>query len=444
VWLSFEALDVWFFRDGRPFDAGEAHRARSQFPPPPETMLGATRAILIEDRFGSPTQTGQTVEDFLDWLRGLKSLKPADLAAGPSDYVTALEEWGAGAHPGSQLALTGPFVVVDRGGKPEERVIVAAPRDLRQRKASSDLVTLNPRFASAATSPQPLPGVEWNRGRSVADRNGGMSDVPYAVPLISTVPETDDLDGAVWISVGSLASYLNGRTVQDARPPATSEARTGIAIGQDRVVRDRHFYVIEMTRPETAIGRTRLLASVEPSPVNGGSWTLPFGGEGKTALARSADADPEVQVLESLLNPTAADATNAQRLAASNGWMRVVLLQPAIFDRGWLPDGVNANGTLAIPPFTFSLHAAAVGKPIPVSGWDLRTNEAKPLRRAVPAGSVFFFRIEAQDASTRLDAAEAFWTKFHGKCALQDDPAVANVGYGLAVVGACVSEDPRL
>jgi CRISPR-associated protein Cmr3 len=42
--LFVEAMDVWLFRDGRPFDALSDHRAESRFPPFPSMMQGAIRS----------------------------------------------------------------------------------------------------------------------------------------------------------------------------------------------------------------------------------------------------------------------------------------------------------------------------------------------------------------------------------------------------------------
>jgi len=42
--LFFEAVDVWLFRDGRPFTAGSDHVAHSVFPPYPSVMQGAIRS----------------------------------------------------------------------------------------------------------------------------------------------------------------------------------------------------------------------------------------------------------------------------------------------------------------------------------------------------------------------------------------------------------------
>ena len=47
--LFIEPLDVWLFRDGRPFTAGADHHARSVFPPSPRTLYGALRTKLLFD-----------------------------------------------------------------------------------------------------------------------------------------------------------------------------------------------------------------------------------------------------------------------------------------------------------------------------------------------------------------------------------------------------------
>ena len=42
--LFIEPVDVWLFRDGRPFTAGSDHRAQSLFPPYPSVMQGVVRS----------------------------------------------------------------------------------------------------------------------------------------------------------------------------------------------------------------------------------------------------------------------------------------------------------------------------------------------------------------------------------------------------------------
>ncbi len=45
--IFIEPEDVWLFRDGKPFDAGSDHRARSLFPPYPNVMQGIIRSHQI-------------------------------------------------------------------------------------------------------------------------------------------------------------------------------------------------------------------------------------------------------------------------------------------------------------------------------------------------------------------------------------------------------------
>ncbi len=45
--IFIEPEDVWLFRDGKPFDAGSDHRARSLFPPYPNVMQGVIRSHQI-------------------------------------------------------------------------------------------------------------------------------------------------------------------------------------------------------------------------------------------------------------------------------------------------------------------------------------------------------------------------------------------------------------
>ncbi|GBD21230.1 hypothetical protein HRbin28_01679 [bacterium HR28] len=45
--LFLEPLDVWLFRDGRPFTAGQQFRAASRFPPSPLAVQGALRAYHL-------------------------------------------------------------------------------------------------------------------------------------------------------------------------------------------------------------------------------------------------------------------------------------------------------------------------------------------------------------------------------------------------------------
>src|SRR5690606_5208459 len=68
--LFLEPVDVWLFRDGRPFDALSDHRAESIFPPYPTVMQGAIRShhlvvkgVDLSDRAAIEAAVG-TATDF--------------------------------------------------------------------------------------------------------------------------------------------------------------------------------------------------------------------------------------------------------------------------------------------------------------------------------------------------------------------------------------------
>ncbi|GHS92400.1 CRISPR-associated protein Cmr3 [Synergistales bacterium] len=130
-----------------------------------------------------------------------------------------------------------------------------------------------------------------------------------------------------------------------------------------------------------------------------------------------------------------------------NGWtphrisnitrLRMVLATPAIFSQGWLPgwiDKDNKQGTIPIPgtSVTVKLVSAVVGRWVPISGWSYEAQEhgPKPLRRMVPAGSVYFF--EAQGGQP-FDSAflESVWLR--SVCDKEQDQ---NDGFGAALWGA--------
>lgn len=81
---------------------------------------------------------------------------------------------------------------------------------------------------------------------------------------------------------------------------------------------------------------------------------------------------------------------------------KIVLLTPGLFD-SWYPEHLCSEFS------DLKLVAAAVGKPVPVGGWDVLKQQPKPMRRAAPAGSVFLF--EASDENQANEIAE----KYHSK-----------------------------
>lgn len=75
--------------------------------------------------------------------------------------------------------------------------------------------------------------------------------------------------------------------------------------------------------------------------------------------------------------------------------LKMYMLTPGIFKNGWIPDFINKDtleGTLNGK--RVKLINAAIGKYQSISGFDMKQNIPKPMKRAVPQGSIYIFQIE--------------------------------------------------
>ncbi len=113
-----------------------------------------------------------------------------------------------------------------------------------------------------------------------------------------------------------------------------------------------------------------------------------------------------------------------------DGNLRLVLATPAMFNNGWLPDWINAETLTGIIPgtkATVQLISAVTERWQPVSGWSYERGNTgpKPMRRAVPAGSVYFFKITGGNVE-----AESLWLK-----SICLDEQNINDGFGLVMPG---------
>lgn len=98
-------------------------------------------------------------------------------------------------------------------------------------------------------------------------------------------------------------------------------------------------------------------------------------------------------------------------------YCRLILLTPAYFEKGFLPDENKLGATVK---------AVAVNRSQVISGWDFAKRKPKPTRRLTPAGTVYFLEINGE--------VEKFikqtWFKNTGDC-----EQTKCDGFGLAVLG---------
>lgn len=316
------------------------------------------------------------------------SLRTAYFAAHPDELGKAD---GPGDPTGS-LKITALWMIV-KNAKAEEACLpmpldlAAQEKDLKEDKTDCPVTPLGQSQLGSGCSLSPLPQI----------LSGDLNTV--------SIPR-----GALIIS--ELNKYLAGDTGKlTARPlnrHIIKEPKVGIA--KDRITgassREGKIYQANMIRLddlELAVSFTGL-----DLPAHG---LLKLGGEARPASYDKAD-------------PPGIPAPNGDAKS-----FRLYLAAPAFFSNGWLPSWVDpATLTGSFGNLKLKITTAALGRAINIGGFDMKENKPKPMRRAVPEGSVYYFEILEGKFS---DATEAF----HGKSVSELDNSSAQ-GFGLSYVGA--------
>jgi len=101
---------------------------------------------------------------------------------------------------------------------------------------------------------------------------------------------------------------------------------------------------------------------------------------------------------------------------------KIYLATPAIFEKGYYPTKVFENANV-----TVELLTCAVGKYLNVGGFDMQKREPKPMQKAVPAGSVYYYYLKSgslEDLQTELQKGGISETELSQK-----------EGFGIAHIG---------
>lgn len=367
MWLDLKPNDILFFRGPEPFNAGETGYVKSEFPPTPRTLQGALRAAFLE----------ANGVDMGEYVRG-DATDPMVKALGRADEEIKLD-------------LRGPYLTRDG------RLCVPAPLDLVERDGVLRCRT----------------------------PDGKVTTDIGKVRLFDSPDGAADMEGK-WLPLESLEGLLAGRKIRaDELLSALGtslhgEPKVGLARDvESRAAEEAMLYTILTLRAEEnagfAVGIRGLPAEARLPAL------LKWGGEGRFVWSREMEAPTTGTHREKVASQIEQEQTRRFRL---------VFLQPALFDGGWLPGefereetegGVRWRGELA--GITCALVSAALGKPRRIGGWDMKSRRPHPLRPHVPAGSVYFFETEAAGASVveALDDAKVGRHK--------------NMGFGHVLVG---------
>lgn len=343
--MSFELMmqshDVWLFRDGKPFRAGEDTRARSFFPPTPFTIQGAIRARVL---FSS-------------------AVNPADYASSsPSPTAQRLRQLiGAPGHDYGKLRLKGPLLAKKLNGN--WKLFFPLPADVVKCEGRGYAV-LSPLQANAlslqSNAPDDLVALWLRTPERVEDQSG-------------------------WIWEDDLERYLQGQAPQKVYEESefvVREHRFGIALeAGKRTTREGHLYLAEFLRLKEDVALWAWVDGIQKQDLGADQGVLQLGGEARVAYYATQETVQRKWM-------PASEQSLPERF-------KVVLLTPAWFAEGWRPRDWsnffqgNVRFVAAAIPRYQSIGGAYVD--------DQRRRGAfqKPMRRFVPAGAVYYFKGQA-------------------------------------------------
>lgn len=236
--LVLEPVDVWLFRDGRPFDAGSDHHARCLFPPYPSVIQGAIRSHELV-------------------LRGVNLRDPAAVAAA----VGTAEEYGC-------LRLCGPFL------------------------ARSDAGALTRYF------PVPADAVAGQDGRAEMlslrqGQEGVVSSIGERLPRLFFNPGEAGKPGrGRWVAENDLLALLAGNTVRALPDRCLFEYEERLGIGREDSIRSSKselLYEAQYVRPARDVGLWLEMQGYSKWPREG---IMRIGAEGHGAFFRAVAPRP--------------------------------------------------------------------------------------------------------------------------------------------------------
>ncbi len=305
-WVFIQALDVWMFRDSKPFSAGQNFYARSLFPPQPGTMQGVLRSHYLE-RMGV---------DLNAYARG----QVTNLPIGTPSSLGALR-------------ITGPFVARRENGRLTR--CLPLPLDVM----GGELLSPAAGFDYATNAPF----AGWHP--LVPEGQAGLKK---------------EIGEESWLDEAAFAAYLKGDMRRVQPTPAERlyqrEERTGLGLDHRRRAHAQGlFYRAEFVRPREGVG---LLVGLSVDVFAEAAGMLSIGGEGRAGV---------YEVLQGYAPPPQATAAGRVKIVLltpawfSGGW------QPAGGDWSpWLGAGARLVSLALGKPLALSGWDLARRRPKPL------------------------------------------------------------------------------
>jgi len=393
VKLFIKPNDVLFFRDGRPFDAGSDNTARMVFPPSPTTFYGALRTAIMS----------QKNVDFAE-LKNSKNLDStlSEIAINANERTLSISDFGLVRKKGNNFErlFPVPFDIVKE--KDKEKFFILSPMQ-------NDKVKMN--FPNNNLIPLGLK----TQNDEIEPIFESCNDYFLTEPGLKTYLENEQLDIKHFVKRTDV--FLIDHRVGIRRDNATFSSQEGFLYSLEFACLNKKYNDIKNIESGFIVEVNSQLLKSDNNYLK----LLRLGGESRTAF---------YEVIENLNEiPKPKDITNRFKL---------ILITPAIFKRGWLPDGINEeveNGKKILKGkldgLEVKLVSTSVDRYVGIGGWDILEGRSKPLKRAVPAGSVYFFeRINGKNFNVNELINRIFMKS------IMKDENLRKEGLGLIIIGA--------
>ena len=330
--LHLSALDTLFFRDGKPFTMGDETWANGIFPPFPSVFYGALRSIWF----------ASDLNKLADATNDRKNQKEKTLNRDKS----------------LDLNIKGLLPTIDN------ELFFPIPNDLYGVKRASEN--------------------EAHKLKCIAKPPDLISDYGYECLLQTKQNETikvDELSGKALLCRHSFETYLENNsgsfTITRLSDIVLVEPKVGIGRNFDtRTTETGQLYRVAMRRLHSEIkdGNGKQLGFA----VNyDGLDDLPSHG-----LSRFG---AEIKAVEYTAYTGSWDIACPVEEGAKD--FKIYMATPAVFDEGFYPE-------LWFKDYGLTLLTAVFGRVQPIGGFDIKEVKPKSMRRAVPAGTVYYVRSE--------------------------------------------------
>jgi CRISPR type III-B/RAMP module-associated protein Cmr3 len=357
--------DVLFFRGNKSFYFGE-WRPEGVFPPYPSTFQGFVRSKLLDDH------------EMLDERGKLK----ADRRGEALKLV--------GSDSASEVEIVGPFLM--QSDSLQRNPFFPAPLDLQKEDKEGREHVFDSVFFEV-------------HEQSILHSDLGFE---LAMPDAISNDKFEKTCPPQWLSSEELSCYrlhLKGVSISEKHLLST-EDRAGIGLGSDRGAIEGRFYVTPFNRLNANVG-FYFACSKELKPT-----AHKIGSENHPVCLEKLDANNQ-HGLEDIFAQSRSDLIET---ICETGTFRLVLLQPGVFEFGWMPFPyeIKDKRIIAKVPgsdITLRLLFTCLDRPLIISGYSFEANREKMRQKelslkqqvkAVPAGSVYFFKIEGETTKSTV------------------------------------------